>query len=408
MEVLGLLIGVFFFILLEGFFAGSEIALLSADKGLLKSVSKKRNLQFVVRFLDNQEEYITLTMLGYTVSIVFAATLYTLSLMSLAKTFPQIQGFEVLLAETLVVFTIIFGEIIPKSLFQHYANKIIIPSLFVLDKLRIPVKPLLLLSKVISRAISKRFAKGTLNQIRRRDIIELLREESALQDYERLVVSNILSFKERRVGEIVKPLYEVVMISESANVGQAVEKIKESGYSRIPVYRVRVDDIVGYISAYDLIDKGHNEPIKKYVREILIFSEYTPLPEVIERFNKKKEHMGIVVDERGAIVGIITLEDIVKEIIGELHGKKSNGELIKEISKGKWIVDGKLELSEFLRLTGLRIPAGNYSTLGGYIAYLKGGVPAKGEVLKENGYVFKVVDADIRRVKKVLVEKVKE
>ncbi len=405
MEVLGLLIGVFFFILLEGFFAGSEIALLSADKGLLKSVAKKKNLGFVLRFLDNQEEYITLTMLGYTVSIVFAATLYTLSLMSLARNFPQIEGFEVLLAETLVVFTIIFGEIIPKSLFQHNANRIIIPSLFLLDKLRVPVKPLLLLSKVISRTISKRFTRGSSYQIRRRDVIELLREEASLPDHERLMVSNILSFRDRRVGEIVKPLYEVVMISENASVKQAVEKIKESGYSRIPVYRVRVDDIVGYISAYDLIDRRNHEPIKRFVREIIVFSEYTPLPQVIERFNEKKEHMGIVVDERGAIVGIITLEDIVKEIIGEIHDNKSNGEIIKEISKDKWIVDGKLELSEFVRITGIRVPEGNYSTVGGYIAYLKGGIPAKGETLRENSYTFKVIDSDSRRVKKVLVEK---
>ncbi len=405
MEVLGLLIGVFFFIILEGFFAGSEIALLSADKGLLKSVARKKNLHFVERFLDNQEEYITLTMLGYTVSIVFAATLYTLSLITLAKTFPQIEGYEVLLAETLVIFTIIFGEIIPKSLFQHNANRIIIPSLFILDKLRIPVKPLLFLSKVISRLISRRFAKGTLNQIRRKDIIELLREEATLPEYEKLVVSNILSFKERRLGEIVKPLYEVVMISENASVRQAIEKIKESGYSRIPVYRVRVDEIVGYVSAYDLIDKKPQEPIKKYIREILVFSEYTPLQEVIDRFNQKKEHMGVVVDERGAIVGIITLEDIVEEIIGEIHGDSTNGELIKEISKGKWIVDGKLELSEFVRITGIKIPAGNYSTIGGYIAYLKGGIPSKGEILRENGYIFKVIESDSRRAKKILVEK---
>jgi CBS domain containing-hemolysin-like protein len=181
--------------------------------------------------------------------------------------------------------------------------------------------------------------------------------------------------------------------------------MKESGFSRIPVYRVRVDEIVGYVSAYDLIDKKPQEPIKKYIRSILIFSEYTPLQEVINKFNYKKEHMGVVVDERGAIIGIITLEDIVKEIIGEIHGDSSNGELIKEISKDKWIVDGKLELSEFVRMTGLRIPAGNYSTIGGYIAHLKGGIPSKGEVLRQNGYIFKVVEADDRRVKKILVER---
>jgi CBS domain containing-hemolysin-like protein len=404
MELIGFFIGVVFFIALEGFFAGSEIALLSADKGTLKAVVRKKKYKFVAHFLENPEEYITLTMLGYTVSIVFAATLYTLALMSATRYVPTISGYEVLLAETLVIFTIIFGEIIPKSLFQHNANKLIIPSLFVLDKIRLPLKPFLILSKVISRAISSRFAK-THTSVRREDIIELLREKKTFAEQEGLMVSNILSFRDRRVGEIVKPLYEIVMISENSSVAQAVEKIKESGYSRIPVYRVRVDDIVGYVSAYDLLDAKPEEPLKKYIREIVVFSEYTPLPEVVEEFKKRKEHIAVVVDERGVIIGIVTLEDILREIVGSIHMDKGEEELIKEISKDRWIVDGKLELNELMRITGVKIPEGNYSTVGGLLSFLAGRVPKEGETFSMGNFKFKVVSSDRRRVKKVLVEK---
>ncbi|RLJ70394.1 CBS domain containing-hemolysin-like protein [Hydrogenivirga caldilitoris] len=404
MELIGFFIGVAFFIALEGFFAGSEIALLSADKGALRAVLRKKRYSFVAHFLENPEEYITLTMLGYTVSIVFAATLYTLALMSATKYLPGISGYEVLLAETLVIFTIIFGEIIPKSFFQHYANKLVIPSLFVLDKFRIPLKPFLVLAKVISRAISSRFARTHVS-VRREDIIELLREKKTFAEYEGLVVSNILSFKDRRVGEIVKPLYEIVMIAENTNVAQAVEKIKESGYSRIPVYRVRVDDIVGYVSAYDLLDAQPEEPLRGYIRKILVFSEYTPLPEVISEFKKRKEHIGVVVDERGVIIGIVTLEDILREIVGSIQTDKGEEELIREISKDVWIADGKLELNELARITGVKIPEGNYSTLGGFLSYLAGRIPKEGETFKVENFMFKVVSKDNRKVKKVLVEK---
>ena len=406
MELIGFFIGVAFFIALEGFFAGSEIALLSADKGTLKAIVRKKKYKFVEHFLENPEEYITLTMLGYTVSIVFAATLYTLALMSLSRYFPAIEGYEVLLAETLVIFTITFGEIIPKSLFQHYANRISVPSLYILDKLRVPLKPFLVLSRVISRFISSRFARSHVS-VRREDIIALLREKKTFDEYEGLVVSNILSFKERRVGEIVKPLYEIVMISENASVSQAIEKIKESGYSRIPVYRVRVDDIVGYISAYDLLKAQPQEPVKKYVREILIFSEYMPLPKVIEEFKNRREHIAVVVDERGVIIGIVTLEDILREIIGNIQTDKGEEELIKEISKDRWIVDGKLELNELIRITGVKLPEGNYSTVGGFLSYLAGRVPREGESFQVDGFLFKVVSSDERKVKKVLVEKAK-
>lgn len=407
MELIGFVIGVVFFIALEGFFAGSEIALLSADKGLLRAVVRKKKLSYVANFLENPEEYITLTMLGYTVSIVFAATLYTLALINLTKYFPQISGYEVLLAETLVVFTIIFGEIIPKSVFQHYANRIVIPSLFILERLRLPLKPFLVLSKVVSRAVSSRFARRRTS-VRREDIIDLLREKKTFAEQESIIVSNIISFRERRVGEIVKPLYEIVMISENASVSQAVEKIKESGYSRIPVYRVRVDDVVGYVSAYDLLKAKPEEPLTRYVRDILVFSEYTFLPEVVRTFKEKREHIAVVVDERGVIIGIVTLEDIMREIVGTMQTEGGEEELIKEISQDRWIVDGRLEVNELVRITGLKVPEGNYSTVGGLLSFMLGRVPFEGEEVRLNGFRFKVVSSDRRKVKKVLLEKVRE
>ncbi|AAC06463.1 hemolysin family protein [Aquifex aeolicus] len=404
MELIGFLIGVFFFIILEGFFAGSEIALVNADKGFLKAVYKKKKYSFLKHFLDSPEEYITLTMLGYTVSIVFASALYTLFLMNLSKYVPEIKGKEVLLAETLVIFTIILGEIIPKSLFQHYADKVVIPSLYILDKLRIVLKPFLVLAKAVSRFISSRFAKGE-SKVRREDIIKLLREKKSFSESLGYVISNILSFKERRIGEIVRPLYEVVMIPDTATVLQAIEQIKKSGYARIPVYRKRVDDIIGYVSAYDLIDKPLDEPIKSFIRRILIFSEFTPLPKVLEVFKEKKEHIALVVDERGVILGIVTLEDIFREILGDFISEKGEEPLVREVSKDTWVADGKVEINELRRITGINIPDGPYNTLSGFIAYQLGRIPKKGDVVSYDGYNFKVVDGDTRRVRKVLIER---
>ena len=404
MELIGFLIGILFFIFLEGFFAGSEIALLNADRGILRAVYRKKKYKFVKNFLEAPEEYITLTMLGYTISIVLASTLYTLFLMSLSKYFPQIRGKEVIFAETLVIFTIIFGEIIPKSFFQHYADKIVVPSLFILERLRHIFKPFLVLSRVISRFISSKF-KVSEEKLRREDLINLLREKKTFSDFMSNIISNILSFKGRRIGEIVRPLYEVVMIPDTATVGQAIEKIKKSGYSRIPVYRERVDDIVGYISAYDLIDKDLNKSIREFIRKILIFSEYTPLQEVLKIFKDKKEHIAVVVDERGVILGIVTIEDIFGEILGEIILENGEKPLIREVSKDTWVADAKIEINELRRITGINIPEGQYNTLGGFITFILGRIPQKGEVVEYDGFRFKVIDADERKVKKVLIEK---
>lgn len=404
MELVGFIIGVIFFVILEGFFAGSEIALLNADRGLIRAVYRNKKYPFLKHFLENPEEYITLTMLGYTVSIVLASTLYTLFLLNLSKYVPELRGKEVLFAETLVIFTIIFGEIIPKSLFQHYADKLVVPSLLVLDKLRALLKPLLVLSKVISRAISSRFVQEE-ERVRREDMIELLRDKKSFSEEIGLIVSNILSLKDRKVGEVVKPLYEVVMIPDTATVSQAIEKIKKSGYSRIPVYRERVDDIVGYVSAYDLIDKKLSEPVKNFLHPILVFSEYAPLPKVLETFKEKREHIAVVVDERGVILGIVTVEDVFKEVLGELASEEGDKPLIKEVSKDKWIADGRIEINELKRIAGIDIPEGPYNTLGGFITYELGRIPTKEETLDFNAFRLKILDADERKVKKVLIEK---
>ena len=196
------------------------------------------------------------------------------------------------------------------------------------------------------------------------------------------------------------------MIAENANVKQAIEKIKKSGYSRIPVYRVRVDDIVGYVSAYDLIGRDKNEPIKNVLRPILFISEFTPLPEVIKLFKERREHIAVVVDERGVILGIVTLEDILKEIIGNILDEKTREDIpIKEIGPNKWKVEGRLEINELVRTTGIKIPEGGYSTVGGFVAYMLGRIPRKGEEVNYKNYRFKVLDSDGRKVKKVIVEK---
>ena len=174
----------------------------------------------------------------------------------------------------------------------------------------------------------------------------------------------------------------------------------------MPVYAGTLQNIVGYVQAYDLLKAKKSESIKKYIRPIKVIGEFERLKEVLDYFIKAKEHIAVVVDERGIVIGIVTLEDIVEEITGELYEKRVHEEEeIKQISPNQWIISANIEISELNKQFNLNIPKGIYSTLGGFIQYKLGKIPKKGETLNYKNYTLKVIDADEKKIKKVLVIK---
>ena len=405
MEYLAFAVSVVFFILLEAFFSGSELAIVSVNKARLQLLAKKDKV--LQDFLKDTESYITLTLFGYTFSIVFATAFYTYMWIKLAREdLPIIRGYEPLLAETLLIFTLLFGEIIPKSLFlsnAEFLTPLIVKVLYPFKRI---LYPILHSAMVVSNFISKHLSEGE-KYLSKEEIVKILTEgKIGLSKTKRLLIANILTFKDRTISEIVKPIYEVVAISEDATVGQAAERIKESGYSRLPVYRKTLQNIVGYIQAYDLLTAKKEEPILRYIRPIRVVGEFERLKDVLDKFIREKEHIAVVVDERGIVIGIITLEDIVEEITGELYERRKNEqEEIKKIAPDRWIINANVEVSEINRLFNLGIPKGIYSTLGGFIQYQLGKIPQKGDVVEVPPYVFKVIEADQKKVKKILLTK---
>ena len=405
MEAIGFLLGVLFFIILEGIFAGAEIALISTDRSKVLALYRKTGYGFLRDFHENPEEYITLSMLGYTISIVFASTFYTLMVITLSDYLPYIKGYEVLFSLTLVIFTLLFGEIIPKSVFQKYSDKLLIPSLWYLSKIRVITFPVLVLSRKVSRYLTEFFRKRYSERISKIDIIKLL-EEIELQESRIKIAVKLLTLRESTVSEIVKPIYEVVMIDEFSTVGHALRRMKESGFTKLPVYKQRVDDITGYVDMFDIMDAPPSSLVREFIKPVSIFSEFTPLQDVLETFRGGSSRMGLVVDERGIILGIVTFDDVIREILGQIGDSFAQPEEpIKEIEKDKWIVDGMLDKHEFEKVAGIKFPEGPFLTLGGFIIYQLKRIPKKGEVVFCCGLRFLVLQSDRRKVKKLMVER---
>ncbi len=405
MEVLGFLLGAFFFVLLEAFFAGSEIALVSVDRGRVMNLYRKTKQEFLKDFYENPEEYITLTMLGYTVSIVFASTFYTLAVIKISDYLTFIRGFEVVFSASLVVFTLLLGELLPKSLFQKHAERLVLPSLWVLSKLKIFTKPILTLSRVVSRLITNNFKGRYQEKLEREDLIKLMEQITSKEESLRIALQSI-TMKDLFATEEIKPIKEVVMVEENASIEQVMSLMKESQYRRLPVYRKRVDQIVGYVDLFDLIQSKHAKSIRELIRPVHYFSEFTILDKVFESFKSSKEQMGVVVDERGNLLGIITWDDLQSYLIGGLYeGKIEEDEDIVEIEKDIWIAEGGIEKERTERLLSIKLPEGPYTTLGGFLSFMLKGFPEKGQVVEYEGYRFKVLQRDERRITKVRIEK---
>lgn len=411
--MLSYLIAILFFLILEGLYSGSELALFSVDRNKLKYLAKNGNKRAkkVYEALEKRfDEYVATCLIGTTLSIVTITALFVAFLHSLPPFLPFIHSKEELFAESIIILTLLFGEIIPKSVFQHFADRLIYFIVPFTEVSRKILYPFLLIAKVITKVV---FFVFRLEQKRekiltREELLDaLILESEGIEEFEKKIVANVLIFEERRLGEIVVPLSDVAAVPLGSKIGDIIHIFKDTGFSRIPVYKKRIDQIVGVIRAYDLAEASADDPVDKIVRPIRYLPEFTSLPNVLKGFKQFKDHMAVVVDERGATMGIITLEDVLEEIVGEIRDEFSKKEkrMIKRYIQDKVVVDGRLELKEVEVLMGVKLPEGPYETVGGMIIYLLGRMPKRGETLTVDGVKFTVMSINIRRVQEVMIEK---
>lgn len=408
------IITILFFIFMEALFSGSEIALFSVNKTRLRYLARKGDRKAEKTSLllhKHYAEYISVGLIGTILSIVMATATYVAMLHDISSFMPVLRGKEEIFAESLVVLTLLFGEIIPKSIFQQYADRLIFFVVPFLEFFRKVFKPMLLFSNAVNRVVFFlfRIKPSTEKVYGREDIVHLLSENiEDLDELEKRIVSNVLIFSDRRISEIVIPLSEVVAVSDDKKVCDLIPVFKDTGFSRLPVYRKRVDQIVGVVRSYDLIHADIDEPVTRYLKGIRYIPEFASLPNVLKGFKTYKDHMAVVVDERGATMGIITLKDVLEEIVGQIRDDftKKERPMIKSHTVDSLIVDGRMEIKEIESLLDIDIPEGPFETVNGLITYTLGRMPRKGESITVGNYRFQVLKVEKRRVLEVLIHKV--
>ncbi|WP_297889083.1 hemolysin family protein [Sulfurihydrogenibium sp.] len=401
------------FIFFEALFSGSEIALFSANKSKLKYLASQGDKKAEKTYSLLQKyynQYISVGLIGTILSITLATSTFVAMLHDMSVLFPLLKNKEELFAEIIVIFTLLFGEIIPKSIFQHYSDKIIFLVVNCLEFFRKVFKPFLWFAELVNKTVFfiLRIKPQNEKAYSKEELLDILLQIQDIDDLKKKIIGNILIFSQRRISEIVIPLSDVIALSDDKKVSEVVPVFKESGYTRIPVYRKRIDQIVGFIRSYDLLFAKPNEPITKYMKGIRYIPEFASLPNVLKGFKHYRDHIAVVVDERGATIGIITLRDVLEEIVGEIKDDfvKKEKVRLKKQSIDELVIDGLMEVKELKTLIDIDTPSGNYETVNGMIIYILGRMPKKGEKINIDNYEFEVLKIEKRRILEVKVKKI--
>ena len=230
-------------------------------------------------------------------------------------------------------------------------------------------------------------------------------EESESIQEERKLIDRIFQFSETQVWEAMIPLVDVSALEDTASAQEVLEKVDREGYSRFPVYHERIDNIVGIVHSLDFIDMPSlDEPILPYVRNAPYVPESMPVDRLMIQLQRGGDHMAIVVDEYGGGVGIVTMEDLLEEIVGEIedeHDKQSI--LFRKTAPGQYLVGARMEIDKLNEDLGLGIPKEDFETLGGFLLKMFRKIPAEGESFTAMGVRYTVGKADERTIREVKI-----
>ncbi len=393
---------IFLFLVLQAFFAGSEIALISCDKIKMRSLAEDGSASagLVLDAHSKIESFIGTTLIGVNLSLIINTLVLTFYL---EEIFGQRSSiYTVAMLSPLIV---VFGQVVPKAVFESRRNSIVlwvIYPLWVFSKLFFPV---LFFVNLFTRGILSRPGKK-VSSITREELEDVMEEDEnkPSADYKRRVLRRIFGYSETTVGEIMIPLVKVDALEKKSTLRDVKRLIAEKSHSRIPIFSDRVDNITGILNSfYVLGEQDLDQSVEQYAISPFYVPESKLVNELMEEMKGGRAGMAVVVDEYGGSVGIITLEDIIEEVVGEIEDEYDTGQTPwRKLGGGQYLIDPTVEIGRLNDGLGLAIPEGeDYETLGGFLLYRYGSIPAPGTVIVFGRKTFTVVSSTARMISEV-------
>jgi putative hemolysin len=417
-----------FLTLLEAFFVASEIALVSVRRSRIEQLIEEGNpgARRVRRLIDDPGRFLAVSQLGLTLIGFFASAFAAVSLVETLRSVLVGFGMDagaaggtalVVVTIILAFFTIIFAELIPKSIALANPERFALVLSRPIDFLARLLGPVVAVLNGITRWVARSIGvdinqEAQISADELRLIVERGGEQGVLEAEEEQMINAVIELGERRVHEVMIPRVAIAALASDATLEQAIDLVVEVGHSRIPVYHDSIDEIVGILYAKDLLpylknDAGPRPQLRKLLRPPVLVPESMTIDDLLHELQRRKVHIAIVLDEYGGTAGLVTIEDLLEEIVGEIQDEYDVEEpMVERLSDHEARVDGRADVDEILELFDLDLEledAEEYDTVGGLMYHRIGGVPAPGDSIEVDGLRLTVETTDGRRVGKVLV-----
>jgi len=425
-----LLIGVL--ILLNAFFAMAEIALVSVRKTRIRQLVEEGvpRARTVQRLLEDPTRFLATVQIGVTLVGFFASAAGAVTLgKPLGDLFQRIPigiiagnaGIIAVVAVTLVIgfLSLVIGEISPKSLALQHAERIALWSAGPLMFLSYVTSPFVKLITWTSNALVRpfggtaSFAPPILTEEELKMLVEAGEEEGVLEEEEKEMIHSIFEFTDTVVRKVMVPRTDIRAVEVNSNIDELLDVIMKAGHSRIPVYEESIDNIAGVVHAKDLLralhENGREVTIRELMRPPYVIPENKKVDELLAEFKRSKVQMAIVVDEYGGTAGLVTIEDLLEEIVGDIMDEYDvEGPLVEIIDENTMVVDARTPIDEINEQMDLTLPEEEFDTIGGLVFGLLGRQPEQGETIEYGVLDLVVEKTDGRRIEKVKIIKREE
>lgn len=399
-----------FLFLLSAFFSGSETALMSNDRLRIKYLVHKnhRGARQLEALLAQPDRLLSALLIGNNLANIAISVLAT----GLFIHYYGERG-ELITILALTPFLLLFSEIGPKSYAARYPEKL---SFLVLRPIRLIIwtmTPVIWVvtgfSRLFTRMLPGEGGRPIISEDEIRALITVGEQTGVVAKNQRKMLHGVFELSQTRVRDVMIPRTEVVGIDADSSFAEILSLVQQSRHSRFPVFRGSLDNILGIIHSKDILAAvGHAESfaLEGMVRPPYFVPESKRIETLLQSFRRRHVHLAVVVDEYGGVEGIVTLEDIVEEIVGEIQDEYDDDDvLLRELEPGRYLVDGSTPLKSINRRFGLELSVEHVNTLAGFLLRLFGNIPQEGDSCQSNGVVFtvrKVVDRRVEEIEMVL------
>lgn len=419
--ILVILIGI------NAFFASSEIAFISLNDAKIEKQAKDgdKKAKSIQNMLKDPSKFLATIQIGVTLagflSSAFAADTFAEVLSpKLYNLMPFIQEQTwraisiILITLILSYFTLVFGELVPKRLAMKYTEKIAFSSVGIIKAISVIASPFVKLLTFSTNAVSKIFKiteneEEVVTEEEIRMMIDVGEEKGVIGVAAKEMLNNVFEFNDKIVSEIMIPRTEVFALDKELTIKEVIDILSEdTRYSRVPVYEETIDNIVGIVYIKDILlsKKDENKKIKELMKKAYYVPETITVDKLFEEMRKNKKQISIVIEEHGGTSGIVTMEDILEEIVGEIYDEYDTSEnKVVELDSNTYLIDGSLAIYDLEKIFDVEIPEGDYDTISGYLIDLLGRIPKPKEniIIETEQLDFKVEKVKNKKIVQVKV-----